>query len=229
MPSHPYYPPTAAMPNYIPKDKSTLELLSIFTITCSAILAITHKITLANRPQIPKSDLLTTLWFVLCGFIHLILEGYYSLNFLTLASQQTLLATLWKEYALSDSRYLVPNNFVLCMESVTAFLWGPLSFLVAYLVVSEHRFRYPVQGIVSLGQLYGDVLYFGIAGFDFLVFGIEYSRPERGYFWGYFVFLNAIWIVVPIGLLWQSVVVTGRAFGVVQKIQTGFVDGKKVL
>lgn len=27
---------------------------------------------------------------------------------------------LWKEYALSDSRYLTQDPFVLCMESITA-------------------------------------------------------------------------------------------------------------
>jgi len=32
----------------------------------------------------------------------------------------TLFGQLWKEYALSDSRYLTQNAFVLCMESVTA-------------------------------------------------------------------------------------------------------------
>lgn len=33
---------------------------------------------------------------------------------------QTLFGQLWKEYALSDSRYLTQNAFVLCMESLTA-------------------------------------------------------------------------------------------------------------
>lgn len=33
---------------------------------------------------------------------------------------QTLFGQLWKEYALSDSRYLTQNAFVLCMESITA-------------------------------------------------------------------------------------------------------------
>ena len=37
---------------------------------------------------------------------------------------QTLFGQLWKEYALSDSRYLTQNAFVLCMESITAV--GPI-------------------------------------------------------------------------------------------------------
>ena len=33
---------------------------------------------------------------------------------------QDLFGQLWKEYALSDSRYLTSDAFVLCMETVTA-------------------------------------------------------------------------------------------------------------
>jgi cholestenol delta-isomerase len=33
---------------------------------------------------------------------------------------QDLFGQLWKEYALSDSRYLTSDPFVLCMETVTA-------------------------------------------------------------------------------------------------------------
>lgn len=33
---------------------------------------------------------------------------------------QDLFGQLWKEYAMSDSRYLTSDPFVLCMETVTA-------------------------------------------------------------------------------------------------------------
>lgn len=33
---------------------------------------------------------------------------------------QSLFGQLWKEYSLSDSRYLTKDPFVLCMESITA-------------------------------------------------------------------------------------------------------------
>lgn len=42
---------------------------------------------------------------------------------------QDLYGQLWKEYALSDSRYLTQDAFVLCMETVTAA--SPLSCLEA--------------------------------------------------------------------------------------------------
>lgn len=45
--------------------------------------------------------------------------GYFVLNFRSMASLQSILGQLWKEYALSDSRYLTQSSFVVCVESVT--------------------------------------------------------------------------------------------------------------
>jgi cholestenol delta-isomerase len=65
--------------------------------------------------------------------------------------------------------------------------------------------------------LYGDVLYYATCTFDFVNSGIEYSRPELAYFWGYYVLLNAFWIVIPTCLLIHSTRETGRAFAAVKK------------
>lgn len=108
-----------------------------------------------------------------------------------------LFGQLWKEYSLSDSRYQTQNAFVLCMETITAVCWGPLSFLLAYFITVNHPLRHPFQALVSTGQLYGDVLYYATSLFDFYILGLEYSRPEPAIFWGYFVLMNAFWIVFP--------------------------------
>lgn len=127
-----------------------------------------------------------------------------------------MLAQLWKEYSLSDSRYLTADTFVVCMETVTAVFWGPLSFAIAWCIATEHPLRHPLQSIVSLGQLYGDVLYYGTCTIEFIEFGREYSRPELAYFWGYYVFLNAFWIVIPLCLVVSSARETARAFAEVK-------------
>jgi hypothetical protein len=54
------------------------------------------------------------------GCIHLFFEGYFAYNFSRMGGMQDLFGQLWKEYALSDSRYLTQDAFVLCMESITA-------------------------------------------------------------------------------------------------------------
>ncbi|KAI8959299.1 3-beta-hydroxysteroid-Delta(8),Delta(7)-isomerase [Daldinia sp. FL1419] len=209
---HPYYPLGVVIAGFVAKTLSTQEILTIFTGTCICILGPTWLYLRYARRELPLSDVLTALWFVLCGFIHLGLEGYFALHARDLASRTTVLAQLWKEYSLSDSRYLTADTFVVCMETVTAVCWGPLSFVIAWCIATGHPLRHPLQSIVSLGQMYGDVLYYGTCYVDFVEFGREYSRPEAAYYWGYYVFLNAFWIVIPLCLVVSSARETSRAF-----------------
>lgn len=51
--------------------------------------------------------------------------GYYLYNRATIPQQQTVLAQLWKEYALSDSRYLTQDVFTVCIEFITAVRLSP--------------------------------------------------------------------------------------------------------
>lgn len=80
------------------------------------------------------------------------------------------------------------------------------------MIATDHPLRYPFQLIVSLGQFYGDVLYYATSMFDHYILDVTYSRPEASYYWGYFVLMNAFWIVIPGYLMIQSVSATCRAF-----------------
>lgn len=72
------------------------------------------------------------------GFLHLFFEGispipplpspnpfltprpgYFVLNHAAIPASQSLFAQLWKEYSLSDSRYLTSDPFMLCIETLT--------------------------------------------------------------------------------------------------------------
>jgi cholestenol Delta-isomerase len=83
------------------------------------------------------------------------------------------------------------------MESVTALLWGPLSFLLVYMICADHPLRHAIQLVVSLGQIYGDVLYYATSLFEHYQNSVHFCRPEGYYFWFYYAFFNAIWIIVP--------------------------------
>ncbi|GAP87411.1 putative emopamil binding protein [Rosellinia necatrix] len=216
-PLHPYYPLGVEIPGFVAKVLTTQEILTIFTTTCLAILVPAWLYTRYTRHDLPASEVFVVLWFVLCGFIHLGLEGYFARHALDIAGRSTVLAQAWKEYALSDSRYLTADSFVVCMEAVTALFWGPLSFACAWCALRAHPLRHPLQSVVSLGQLYGDVLYYATCAFDSAHSGLDRSRPEPAYFWGYYVFLNAIWIVVPLALLVSSTRETARAFAAVAR------------
>lgn len=121
-----------------------------------------------------------------------------------MASSSALLAQAWKEYSLSDSRYLTQDSFVIPMEAVTAIFWGPLSFVIAWMIAADHPLRHPLQAAVSLGQLYGDVLYYATCAWEHFVKGRIFCVPDGRFFWGYFVLLNAFWIVIPLVMLIKS-------------------------
>ncbi|KAH7322693.1 Emopamil-binding protein [Stachybotrys elegans] len=205
MPPHPYSPLGVSVPGYVVNSMSMPALVGAFAAGTSLMLLATLSVAKMVRPSIGTGPLLATMWFVVCGFIHFFFEGYFARNFMDMASQTDLFGQLWKEYSLSDSRYLTQDSFVVCMEAITALFWGPLSFYCAYCILVDHPHRHPVQLIVSLGQLYGDVLYYATCLFEHTVYGIFYCRPESFYFWAYFVFCNAFWIVIPLILLWGSV------------------------
>lgn len=46
-------------------------------------------------------------------------------------------------------------------------------------------------------------------------------RPEPYYFWFYFIFMNAIWLVIPIFCIWSSIKATGKSFAVLSRLQNG--------
>ena len=66
-----------------------------------------------------------------------------------------------KEYSKADSRYASRDSFIIAMEAITAFLWGPLCPLLVHGIFAAKPWRYTLMVVVSVGQLYGDVLYYG--------------------------------------------------------------------
>lgn len=194
---HPYYPLDAYIDGYVANEWSVPALLGVFFGACIALFSFTYFLAKRINSSLNTGELTTIMWFVLSGSIHMLFEGYYAYNYATLGTKQTLIGQMWKEYAFSDSRYLTQDSFVLCMETVTAVCWGPGCFIVAALVMLRSPFRYPLQMLVSMGQFYGDALYYATSFFDHHVMGITYSRPEPFYFYFYFVLMNLFWIVVP--------------------------------
>ncbi|KAH7033514.1 3-beta-hydroxysteroid-Delta(8),Delta(7)-isomerase [Microdochium trichocladiopsis] len=229
-PLHPYHPLGVAIPGYLANEMATIEILAYFVVGCTLILGSTMYLVRrfgVARPGakgtsgggISNLEVATAMWFVLCGFIHIGMEGYVVYHSATIASSRTLLGQAWKEYSLSDSRYLTQDTFVIPMEAVTAVFWGPLSFVIAYMITVDHPLRHPLQAAVSMGQLYGDVLYYATCAYEHFVKARVFCRPEGAYFWGYFIFLNAFWIVIPLLLLVSSARATAQAVRKVRELE----------
>ncbi|KAG5982158.1 hypothetical protein E4U55_002228 [Claviceps digitariae] len=202
-PSHPYYPPTASIPTYRPNASSLPRVLITFATMVVIVTGLAYRQTTRSRLRLRSLDKCAVVWFALCYFLY---------NRATIAQQQTIFAQLWKEYALSDSRYLTLDVFTVCIECITVFVWGPLCWLTLFAILRGSPFRHTAQVIVCTAHLYGVALYYGTNWGDYRVSGVSYSRPEVLYYWVYYVGLNAPWAVMPIVLLLDSCTETAAAF-----------------
>ena len=93
------------------------------------------------------------------------MPGYFSLNHMRMATMGDFFGQLWKEYALSDSRYLTSDPFVLTMETTTAVCIGcTLAAVEQYVMLTRtHSLLGDLSVLLSLGlsllkTLY-DILY----------------------------------------------------------------------
>ncbi|XP_075346635.1 3-beta-hydroxysteroid-Delta(8),Delta(7)-isomerase [Mycteria americana] len=196
--AHPYWPRSLPLPGYVASTRPGWQCAGAVAAAGAGLLALGWALGGARggAAQSPARRLALG-WFLMCAGVHGILEGYFSLRHRELPADTGLLADVWKEYAKADSRYMTSDDFTVAMETVTAWAWGPLSFLTFLAFLRRHPTRYVLQLLVSLGQLYGDVLYFATEARA----GWSHSDPRPLYFWGYFVGLNGLWVLVPGALL----------------------------
>ncbi|KAK5664255.1 hypothetical protein OQA88_473 [Cercophora sp. LCS_1] len=196
---HPYFPVDSVISGgYVPTTWSLEGLLLSFVGLITAHIAGALLLARYKNPTLSISDQLIFCWFILSAFLHCQFEGYFIKNHEHIGSSDELFASLWREYAQSDSRYMTSDPFMLCIESLTVYIWGPLSLAAAYCIIQRNNgIRHVLQIAVSIGHLYGVALYFGTCYFQEKYKGISYSRPEFLYYWVYYVGLNAAWAVVP--------------------------------
>ncbi|XP_039203015.1 3-beta-hydroxysteroid-Delta(8),Delta(7)-isomerase-like isoform X3 [Crotalus tigris] len=181
---HPYWPRNLELQNYIPNDRPSWQFLTFVFSTSGILLLLTWFVaSWRSKTWGPFGTWRTLIicWFTICVFIHTVIEGWFALYYMEIPGDQSFLSQLWKEYGKADSRYMI--------------LWTAVAFL------SRQSHRYVLQLVVSIGQLYGDVLYFYTAYRD----GFRHSEKwHPTYFWFYFVFLNGLWIIIPSILIWDA-------------------------
>ena len=198
------------LPNYVPNDLPLVVVLGSFFVALGIVTTTFHVFFLPRQapPTFTRSDRLVTTWFLICGCIHMVLEGYFVVGASWIPHCSSLLSQIWKEYAKSDSRYMVKDSTVWGIEMITAFLEGPACFWTVYALLRSKPYRHVLQLLISVGQLYGVVLYYLTAIMD----GDIYSDSRAYYYWGYFVLMNLPWVVVPSILIVSSVRAIVAAF-----------------
>ncbi|KAK9792694.1 hypothetical protein WJX73_002670 [Symbiochloris irregularis] len=197
---HPYYPTDIALDGFSPATLGMTTILSAFGLGAVVVVAAIWLLSGTYR-QLTTAERVLMCWFAFTGITHFIVEGAVVLDdkFYT-DTTGNILKEIWKEYAKADSRYATRDSFTISMEFVTAFMEGPGCFAILYGIAYRRSWRFTLQIMVSLGQLYGDVLYFATCYLE----GFVHSRPEFLYFWVYFVIVNSIWIVIPSWIIWVS-------------------------
>ncbi|KAJ2029249.1 hypothetical protein H4S03_007494 [Coemansia sp. S3946] len=201
---HPYFPQSLDLSGYTPPTQSPLVLVAVMGGALGAVLVGTYVAFTRRRVRgwaLSRSDRLAAMWFVLCAVLHCLYELYYLLHFRTLAATRDILASTWKEYAKSDSRYLAQVPLVLMLESITVAVTGPLCLVAAYGIWTQSLgIRHIAQLCASVLHLYSVVVYFGTE----MMAAESNCRPEALYYYGYFMAMNAPWVVVPVVLATQS-------------------------
>jgi cholestenol delta-isomerase len=123
---HPFYPKSLVIPNYKPSPYTMAEILFPFFGAVALVLVVSYGLISGRKHTLSNSQGWTKAvftWFICSGLIHLIIEGYYAANVYDIAGQTNYMSSMWKEYALSDSRYMTIDSTVWMIESITAWGW----------------------------------------------------------------------------------------------------------
>lgn len=96
-PSHPYWPRHLRLDNFVANDCPTWHLLAgLFSV--SGVLVVTTWLLSSRAAVIPLGTWrrLSLCWFAVCGFIHVVIEGWFSLYHQDLLGDQAFLSQLCK-------------------------------------------------------------------------------------------------------------------------------------
>ncbi|XP_033624091.1 3-beta-hydroxysteroid-Delta(8),Delta(7)-isomerase-like [Asterias rubens] len=201
--SHPYYPLDLHLPHYVDNSRSVEVILSVVVAFFVVFYLITWMVVGKDRfgRRLRLDERAVLCWFGMSGSIHLILEGYLTLNSGTVAGHNDILAQIWKEYAKGDSRYVSNDTCTIVLENITAWLEGPGCFITVWAFLNRSSMRHVMQLAVSIGQFYGVLIYFITEYVEDFAHG---PRFHPYYFWLYVIGFNAPWVIVPPILIRQS-------------------------
>lgn len=75
------------------------------------------------------------------------------------------------EYSKSDFRWNIFDPTVLSLELLTVLVAGPLALVIAWAIITNNKYRHPLQLIICVAEIYGGWMTFGP--------GTPYSRPNH--------------------------------------------------
>jgi hypothetical protein len=110
-------------------------------------------------------------------------------------------ASIYEQYARYDARYAWHDPTIVTLSRLEI-LMGPSCFVLVWLVLEQHAWRHPVQLVLCSIQCFGTLVYF----FEPVVAGTwsEVFTSDPLELWTFVLFLNGLWIGVPIVMIYQS-------------------------
>ena len=111
---HPYWPRDLVLSNYVANDRSMSEILAFLFSVSGVFLLTTWLITGWKRStgKFGTWRRLALCWFAVCGFIHCVVEGWFSLYYDVIPRDQSFLSQLCK------------YNFIKLIWNVTTPIFG---------------------------------------------------------------------------------------------------------
>jgi cholestenol delta-isomerase len=94
-PLHPYWPRHLRLDDFVPNDRPTWHILvGLFSVT--GVLVMTTWLLSGRASVVPLGTWrrLSLCWFVVCAFIHMVIEGWFSFYHEVLLGDQSFLSQL---------------------------------------------------------------------------------------------------------------------------------------
>ncbi|KAF7985571.1 hypothetical protein HWV62_3845 [Athelia sp. TMB] len=184
----------------------------IFTVTSATSLAAVATLGLVAylgaKALLPKNakwqDRATFIWLAFDAMIHFSFEGSF-LALSTFGRQVNTsvgpFAEMWKEYARADYRWGFADETVVSLELLTVLGAGPLCCYILKQLVSDDPARHYWIVVLSTAELYGGWMTFCP---EWLTGSPNLNTSNPLYLWVYLLFMNVIWVVIPLWLMVDS-------------------------
>jgi len=151
-----------------------------------------------------KADKFTFLWLAFDALIHFTYEAswlYLSTFGRTVNGSGGPLAEMWKEYASVDFRWGTADPVIVAIELPTVLGAAPLCcYIISQLIRNDPARHYWII-ILSTVELYGGWMTFCP---EWVIGSPNLDSSTAWNFWVYLVFMNIIWVFVPLWLMWES-------------------------
>ncbi|KAL0961389.1 hypothetical protein HGRIS_006340 [Hohenbuehelia grisea] len=185
---------------------------TIFTATSAYSLAgVAFVGTLAYigaNVLLPKNarwqDHYTFIWLAFDAMIHFSFEGsflYLSTFGRQVSTSVGPFAEMWKEYAAADFRWGTADPTVVSLEILTVLGAGPLCCYILKQLVNDDPARHYWLVVLSTAEIYGGWMTFCP---EWLTGSPNLNTNNALHLWVYLVFMNIIWVIIPLWLMIDS-------------------------